>query len=126
VTRDVVLNLDEFGGHALETFVRERGRSQSVAGRTASLYYLADRDAERPTWPVPRFASARSADDPHSVAVTIELDEQTWKAVLQEAERQLVSAERLIEHALLYFLADLDSGRIADRLDEVLEDGEGR
>jgi hypothetical protein len=126
VTRDVVLNLDEFGGHALETFVRERRRSHSVAARTASLYYLADRDAERPTWPVPSFASAPVVPDGDSARVTIELDDETWKVVAEEAERQRVSAERLIEHALLYFLADLDSGRIADRLDEVLGDGERR
>lgn len=108
----------------METFVRERHRSHAVAARTASLYYLADRKAERSTWPVPRFASAPIAPDARSVTVPIELDEETWKVVAEEAERQRVSAERLIEHAVLYFLADLDSGRIAGRLDEVLEDGE--
>ncbi len=123
--RDVVLNLDEFGRHALESFVRERRRSRSVAVRTASLYYLADREADRPTWPVPRLARAggRRGD---TVTVRIKLDASTWEVVTAEAERQEVTAETLVEHAILYFLADLDSGRIADRLDEVLADGERR
>jgi hypothetical protein len=111
VTRDVVLNLDEFGRHALEIFVRQRRRSHSVAVRTASLYYLADRDAERPTWPVPRFASARRAPNGNAATVRIKLDEETWDAVVQEARRQRVTVKRLVEHATLYFLADFDSAR---------------
>jgi hypothetical protein len=125
VQRDVVLNLDEFGRHALESFVRERRRSRSVAVRTASLYYLADREAGRPTWPVPRLARVRGRRG-DTVTVTIRLDERTWEVVTAEAERQEVTAETLVEHAILYFLADLDSGHIADRLDEVLADGERR
>jgi hypothetical protein len=125
VQRDVVLKLDEFGRHALDTFVRQRHRSHSVAVRTASLYYLADRRADRPTWPVPRLARAmRRRED--TVTVRIKLDESTWEVVTAEAERQQVTPETLVEHAILYFLADLDSGRIADRLDEVLEEAERR
>jgi hypothetical protein len=124
VTRHVVLNLDEFGRHALETFVRQRRRSHSAAVRTAALYYLADKDAERPTWPVPRFASARRAPNGNTATVRIKLDEETWKAVVQEADRQRVSVERLVEHATLYFLANFDSGRIAGHLDEMLGDAD--
>jgi hypothetical protein len=123
VTRDVVLKLDEFGRHALATFARERRRSHSVAVRTASLYYLADRDAQRLTWPVPPFVKRTRIGN--TVTVRIKLDDETWEAVVQEAERQRVSAERLVEHAILYFLANFDSGRIAGRLDEVLGDATG-
>ncbi|MDX6588490.1 MAG: hypothetical protein QOI31_2963, partial [Solirubrobacterales bacterium] len=54
------------------------------------------------------------------LTVTITLDQETWRVVVQEAERQQVSAEGLVEHAVLYFLADLDSGRVAGRLDEMV------
>jgi hypothetical protein len=126
VTKEVVLDLDEFGSHALDSFVRQRRRSHSVAVRTASLYYLADRHAERLTWPVPRFESARRARTGNTVTVRTKLDDGTWDAVVHEAQRQRVTVERLVEHAILYFLASVDSGRIAGRLDEVLGDAETR
>ena len=124
MTRHAVLNLDEFGRHALETFVRQRRRSHSDAVRTAALYYLADKDAERPTWPVPRFAGAWRAANGGTATVRIKLDEETWKAVVHEADRQRVSVERLVEHATLYFLASFDSGRTAGHLDELLGDAD--
>ena len=126
MTKEVVLDLDEFGSHALDSFVRQRRRSHSVAVRTASLYYLADRHAERLTWPVPRFESATRARTGNTVTVRTKLDDGTWDAVVQEAQRQRVTVERLVEHAILYFLASVDSGRIAGRLDEVLGDAETR
>ena len=126
MTRDVVLQLDDFSHHALESFIRERPRSHSAAVRTASLYYLGDRDAARQAWPVPRFATGRRTNDGHGATVTVQLDEETWEGVTNEAERQQVPAGTLVEHAIVYFLADLDSGRIASRLDEVLGETEWR
>jgi hypothetical protein len=46
VTRDVVLNMDEFGRHALDSFVREHNGSQSAAAH-AIVYFLADLDSGR-------------------------------------------------------------------------------
>jgi hypothetical protein len=120
VTRDLVLNMGEFGRQALERFVRDRNRSPSAATRTASLYYLADRDADRPSWPVPRFARRRATDG-DSAAMDVRIDDATWDVLVEEAERQGVDVEQLASHAILYFLADLDSGRLAGRLDEVLD-----
>ena len=37
----------------------------------------------------------------------------TWSRLEKEASRQDVSVEELVTHAVLYFLADLDSNRIA-------------
>lgn len=119
MTRDVVLNMNEFGRHALDTFVQERSGSPSAAARTASLYYLADRDSERPAWTVPRFPPGSRQQDGDG-ATRITLDDGTWEAVVEEAGRQSVTAEELLAHAIVYFLADLDSGRVAARLDETL------
>jgi len=45
--------------------------------------------------------------------VTIELDDFGWRSLSEEAERQGVDLEALIEHAAMYYLADVDSGRAA-------------
>ncbi len=48
--------------------------------------------------------------------VIVEFGEFTWGRLQSEAERQRVSIEELVSHAVLYFLADYDSGRIARRI----------
>jgi hypothetical protein len=44
------------------------------------------------------------------------LDDFTWNAVTEESLRLGVSAEDLARFSLLYYLADLDSGRVARRI----------
>jgi hypothetical protein len=116
--RAMTLHLDDFGREALDEFVRQRRDSHSAAVTIASLYYLADREGGRPAWHVP--PSTRAPGD--SSGVTVRLDEETWQAVRDEAERQDVSAAELARHAVLYFLADVDSGRVGARLERVLRD----
>lgn len=66
---------------------------------------------------------ARGAGDggpaqPHEFVLS--LDQFTWEALVEEAQRLGVSSEELASYALLYYLADLDSGRIARRLPDTL------
>jgi hypothetical protein len=48
--------------------------------------------------------------------MTLRLDEFGWEAIEHESSRLGVSEEELVGFAVLYYLADLDSGRIARRL----------
>jgi predicted transcriptional regulator len=118
VTRQLTLHLDGFLQDALDGFARERDGSPSTVVRMAALYWLADRDSERPGWRAPRFrrGGGRSGE-----SVRVALDEDTWGALEEEARRQTVDAELLAEHAVLYFLADLDSGRVASRLKHLVD-----
>jgi hypothetical protein len=118
--RDVTLHLDEFGHKALDSFVRRRRDSRSAAVRTASLYYLADREAKRTAWKVPQFAKVT----PSQKELPVRLDDETWQALVQEADRQAVPPNVLLAHAVIYFLSDLDSGRLAERMEDALHDGE--
>jgi hypothetical protein len=118
VTRDVNLALGEFGQRGLERFARGRNRSADTAVKTAVLYYLADRESGRANWRAPSFAG--SSTQTPTLGVT--LDDATWEALVDEAERQAVEPEALAVHAVLYFSADLDSGRLAERLAEALEE----
>jgi hypothetical protein len=120
MSRDVSLHLDEFGKRALERFARGRPGSATAAVRTAALYYLADRESQRPAWRVPPFAGGAEAGP----TLRVRLDDDTWRALEEEAAEQSVSTETLAVHAIMYFLADLDSGRLADLLEGALEEDE--
>jgi len=116
--KDLTFQLDGFGRDALEEFVRRQRHSRSAAVRIASLYYLADRESERPAWRAP--GCVRASHD--AADVKVRLDGETWQALQVEAERQDVSAADLARHAVLYFLADVDNGRVADRLESALKE----
>jgi hypothetical protein len=45
--------------------------------------------------------------------VTIELDDFGYESLQAEAKRQGVTLETLVEHAAMYYLGDLHSGRAA-------------
>jgi hypothetical protein len=102
----VTLRLDHFGKKALAVR-RRRGASSDAVVSEAARYYLADRGSGRLARRVPRFLGAGEPDEPAEV----ELDDDTIVGLEREARRQGVDPSRLAEHALLYFLADLDSGR---------------
>jgi hypothetical protein len=118
MSRSMTLRLDEFGRQALADFAEERHDSASVVVRTASLYYLADRESGRSAWRVPSFLDAAP---PGADCLEVDLDDETWTALAKEARGQGVEPSRLAEHALLYFFADLDGGRLADRVGGAVE-----
>jgi hypothetical protein len=49
-------------------------------------------------------------------SVTLKLDEFAWETLEAESTSHGVRIEELISFAVLYYLADLDSGRIARRI----------
>jgi hypothetical protein len=104
----VTLRLDDFGKRALEAETRG-GSSRDAVVRAAARHYLDDEDSGRIAWRPPRFVGAAR---PEVEATDVCLDPETIQALEDEAHRQGIAPERLAEHAFLYFLADLDSGRI--------------
>ena len=116
--RNVTLYLDEFLQEALEEYTKEGEGSPSSVLPTAAHYWLADRHAGRPSWRVPSFPRDRRLAEQ---TVCVGLDDDTWRALEEEAHRQDVDADALAQHALVYFLADLDSGRVAERLEHMAD-----
>jgi hypothetical protein len=112
MTKSMTLRIDSFGREALSEFAEQHRDSASAVVRTASLYYLADRDSGRSAWRVPRFL--RSPPDVEGFEVDV--DDDTFAALRLEANGQGVEPSRLAEHALLYFLADFDGGQLAERV----------
>jgi hypothetical protein len=65
-------------------------------------------------------AKGRHAEDLQGVreqrGVTLQLDGFAYEAIVEEAARLGVPVEELVTFAVLYYLADRDSGRIARRI----------
>jgi hypothetical protein len=107
MSRILTLHLDEF---CLEALTQSARRWKGSAGWMMSLaarYYLANRGA-RTAWRMPRFRLM--GDTRRGTPVYVRLDDRIWPALDAEAELQGVTAAELGEHAVLYFLADLDRG----------------
>jgi hypothetical protein len=115
--RRLTLRLGPFEREALDRY----GNSQRVSAvqviRTAVLYYLRERDSDRLEWRMPELARAQPGG---ATAVEVEVEEETWRSLVEEAAAQSTDSETLARHALLFFLADVDSGRIAGKLARVV------
>jgi hypothetical protein len=111
--RSLKLALDDFGRATLEG---EAARYSVEPGELVSHavgYYLGDRDSGRQALRVPRFGRSATAAP---LELDVELDDRAWEEAEAEAARQRVPLERLLEHAAMYLIADLDSGDVAARI----------
>ena len=48
--------------------------------------------------------------------VALQLDGFAWETLAEQSAQMGVSVEELATHAIMYYVADLDSGRIARRI----------
>jgi hypothetical protein len=113
----MTLELDRFGRTTIESQAERHEVALGALLRQAVHYYLSDRESGRRGWRYPRFRRDTPGNGPFDVVVDV--DEATWEQFRAEAEAQGVPVERLLEHAALYFVADLESGRVTAR---ILED----
>jgi hypothetical protein len=114
VPRSLTLSLEEFGASTLEAEAERYSVSPVELGRRAARYYLSDRDSGRMAFKVPRLP--QEPERRPALELSLDLDPDTWRELEEEAKRQEVSVERLLEHAIVYFLADLDAGRVGRRM----------
>lgn len=87
----------------------------------AAVYFASDLKSGRPAVSLPRFKEGRPEDEGEALEVTLELGDEVWEAFEEYARQEDVPVERVLEHAALYYLADLHSGRLTSRL----ADGDG-
>jgi len=120
----VSVALSQLAFEALSGGARD-GSSRRVAHQMegAIRCYLDDRDANRPAWLYPPFL--RGSEVQEDVELRLNLDGELWRAFEAEASRQDVSVQQLAEHAAFYLAAELDAGRITQRILDELESNEG-
>jgi hypothetical protein len=114
--KSVIVRLDRFGQEALEEHLRGTGESEAQALDVAVRYYLSDADSGRVAWRVPQKTTRA---DPYD-EIELELEDELHGELRRESRRQHVSPDLLALHALMYYLADLDSGRAAARLGDAI------
>jgi predicted DNA-binding ribbon-helix-helix protein len=120
MTKGLTLNLDSFSRQVLERLAGGTGGSPSRAVRISCIYYLSERHSERLAWRVPRLAPAGTGE----YRVNVKLEGALWSALAKEAAEQDVSTEDLAIHAVLYFVADVDSGRQIGLLERAIRDAD--
>ncbi len=121
----VTLRLSQLAVDAVTKDQRGGSRLQAEARiEVAIRFYLRDRDADQPAWPYPSFL--RGSEVREDVELKLGIDQDLWLEFEAEAARQGVSVAQLAEHAAFYLAAELDTGRITQRiLDDLASSSEG-
>ena len=113
--RTLNLEMDPFGRTTIESQAERHAVKLGDLLRQAVHYYLSDEDSGRVGWRYPRFRRGAEGGG-EEFDVVVDVDEVTWRRFTVAAEAQSVPLERLLEHAALYFVADVNSGRVTARI----------
>lgn len=118
--RSVAVQLSEFSRHILAEGDRD---GEDVAARLeqAVRVYLHDRESAQPGWSIPSRLSDRRSSE---TELRVEVDESLWLELEGEAAEQGVSVSQMAAQAILYYAAELDSGRITKRILDDLDAGD--
>jgi hypothetical protein len=123
------VNRDEGGSRHVSVTLSELARDAlaaeqdqaTVAARLeiAVRCYLEDRGTDSAAWPFPGFL--RGSEIQGDVGVELDVAGDLWLEFGKEAAGQGVSVDQLAEHAAFYFAAEVDAGRVTDRILDDLE-----
>ena len=104
----LVIHLTAFGAEILDAEGRRQERPVDELVEDAVLHLLTETRSSRIATRVPSLPWTDREFQAREVR--LELEEASWRALGEEADRQQKSVERLIEHAILLYIADLDRG----------------
>lgn len=104
----------KLGALAIDALGGKRGGEPAPDELVRAIhFYLNDSDRPGLGWTYPRFLRDRNAV---GIDFELSLDDSLWGTLEREAQAQGVSVSQLIEHATLYYAAELDAGRVAQRI----------
>lgn len=112
----------KLGAFAAEALARKLGNGGAPAPgdfERVIQFYLGEKSSEAPGWAYPDFLRERRASD--EVELELSLKDALWGSLEAEAREQGVTVDRLLEHATLYYAAEMDAGRATARIIEELE-----
>lgn len=110
------------GAFVAEVLARKLGNGKTPGSQDFERviqFYLGERATRPPGWAYPDFLRERRASD--EVELDLNVADSLWIALEAEAREQDVAVDRLLEHAVLYFTAEMDAGRATERILEDLE-----
>jgi hypothetical protein len=108
------LTLGKFAAEALAGEPLRNAEQSELHADWAIRYYLSDKRSGRPEWPFPDFLRQNGDAEKPQLPVSVESD--LWRLLAEEAGHQGVAVEDLAQHAVLYFAADRDAGRVSQRI----------
>jgi hypothetical protein len=123
-TRIVTVRLSEFARKALFG-EREQG-SERVETRVvrAIRCYLKDKGKGGPGWAYPGFLRQKAPSE--GVELELSIEDSLWASLEQEAKSQSISVRQMLEHAVLYFAAEVNAGRLTERILDDFDEAEGK
>jgi hypothetical protein len=77
-------------------------------------FYLKEKGSGGTGWSYPDLL--REGEPEEEIEVELDIEDSLWREVRLEAARQQVSVTQLLEHAALYYAAELDAGRLTERI----------
>jgi hypothetical protein len=120
VKSSVTVTVGAIASKVLAVEMVTRGKPSSASAERAIRCYLNDKDSRGPGWAYPSFL--RDRRPVRGVQVNLDIDAGLWQSLSGEAIEQGVSTQQLLEHAVLYFAAEDNAGRVTERIIEDLED----
>lgn len=112
MNRSISIEMSAFARDSLASGSENGSFDLSAKTTEALRYYLGDKDSGRIAWPCP----AGMFEPQGGERAELNIDDALWGDLEAEARAQGVPAEELFRHAILYFAAELDSGRVTERL----------
>lgn len=122
-TRIVTFRLSEFAREALSG-EREGGERVATQVARAIRCYLKDKATGGPGWAYPAFLRGKAPSEGPEMELSIE--DSLWSSLEREAKSQNVSVQQMVEHAVLYFAAEINAGRVTERILDDLDRPEGK
>lgn len=113
-TRLMAVRHDDYGWRALEAAAQREGTSLETLIADACGHFVVELRSDRIATRLPRFRDPSGHGDARELELAI--PERIWDSLEAEAANQNAELPRLVEHATLLYIADLDSGRAASRI----------
>ena len=107
----------KLGAFAAEVLARKLGNGEPLGSEDFERviqFYLGERGTWTPGWAYPDLLRERRVSD--EVELDLDVEDSLWIALEAEAREQDVAVDRLLEHATLYFAAEIDAGRATERI----------
>ena len=110
---EIPITFDEFGWSSLEERAQAERLDLGGLVSQACAYYESELDTGRPATRASGFGPPAGGE---ARALMIELPEESFRRLGREADLQGIPFERLLAHAALLYLADVDAGRVGERI----------